>query len=596
MLQHIGSISPRYQRLILLLLCAILYGFWWSRVPLLEVDEVRYVESTREMFETHDFLIPHYRYEPRYAKPILYYWVQSAAVAAFGQNEITVRLPSALLGLLLVLMVHAFLLRLLGREIHDREHGQLAIARGAAFLGAAGLAVLPLLAPWTRLAATDITLTFFITSSLLAIVLAELEPATARRWYLLAAVAAALAFLTKGPMGIVIPGVVWLIYHVRQRSLWAEMRRVPWIGMIGIVLLINLPWYIATLFVKDGHGFLQKFFLTENAGRFATNMQGRNSFGQRFSALIIFLLGSVAVLFPLNAFLARDLVMPFNGDTSAVRDTTTARLRRFAWIWLTTVIAFIALSQTRGLNYIQGGSAAAAILFAIHLVTRFAPASSPASPRKRITALLLERIMLVFFGTVLLGGTAYLVSRESPVLDRRAWQVAFPATMSATLTTIMLAAGVIYLGILAYGWIRRSDEIIVGGVVLHWTLYLGILLLGVVPMYFTSLFGPVRDVGLYLRDIERDRPVLTYMTACPVEPENPEGLTYYARRKVDFHSSKDRNPVADVMAAVTRHREILLVTDWKGLDEMSRVTTPVVLKRFPFFIVARLTPGIRLAY
>src|SRR5262245_27821211 len=62
--------------------------------------EPRYAQSAREMAAAHDWLVPHYREDPRLNRPPLTYWLIGAAQAALGVSELSARLPSALLAVL----------------------------------------------------------------------------------------------------------------------------------------------------------------------------------------------------------------------------------------------------------------------------------------------------------------------------------------------------------------------------------------------------------------------------------------------------------------------------------------------------------------
>ncbi|HEX2949100.1 MAG TPA: glycosyltransferase family 39 protein, partial [Armatimonadota bacterium] len=258
MLERLGAISPRNQRILLILGCAVLFCVWFVRVPLIEPDETRYTEATREMVASANYIIPHYNFEHRFQKPIFYYWVQSAARIAFGPSEAAARFPSALFAIAMVFLLHGFLMRWLRRWAGKDNEQKQKVAQGTAFLGAISLAILPLIAIWTRVAVTDITLTFFITGALISLLQASLEEKRPTGWYLLAAFFCGMAFLTKGPIGIAIPGLVWLVFHIRQKTILSELRRVPWVLAILILLAINLPWYLSTLYTKDGSGFLRQ--------------------------------------------------------------------------------------------------------------------------------------------------------------------------------------------------------------------------------------------------------------------------------------------------------------------------------------------------
>src|SRR5512138_2375271 len=71
-----------------------------------EPDEPRFAEATRQMFQRGDFATPYLNGVPRFEKPILFYWTQAVSFAAFGDNEFAARLPSALAGIGIVLVVY----------------------------------------------------------------------------------------------------------------------------------------------------------------------------------------------------------------------------------------------------------------------------------------------------------------------------------------------------------------------------------------------------------------------------------------------------------------------------------------------------------
>src|SRR6059058_6026833 len=67
----------------------------WS-LPLIDRDEPRFAEASREMIERRDFIVPFFNNRERFDKPPFTYWCQAAAFAVFGQNDFAARLPSVL--------------------------------------------------------------------------------------------------------------------------------------------------------------------------------------------------------------------------------------------------------------------------------------------------------------------------------------------------------------------------------------------------------------------------------------------------------------------------------------------------------------------
>src|SRR5437660_4996292 len=93
-------------------LCLLLYLPGIAAIPPLDRDEARFVQATRQMLETGDFLRIRFQDEARNKKPAGIYWLQAVAVGAFSSPAATAiwpyRLPSLLGGTAAVLLVFAF--------------------------------------------------------------------------------------------------------------------------------------------------------------------------------------------------------------------------------------------------------------------------------------------------------------------------------------------------------------------------------------------------------------------------------------------------------------------------------------------------------
>lgn len=106
--------SHRRARLIILLIllgCAIVYMIGNASVPLWDRDEPRYAQTSRQMIQSRDWVVPRLLDQVRTAKPILIYWCQAASMSVFGDNAFAARLPSVvamlvtLIGLAIVICV-----------------------------------------------------------------------------------------------------------------------------------------------------------------------------------------------------------------------------------------------------------------------------------------------------------------------------------------------------------------------------------------------------------------------------------------------------------------------------------------------------------
>src|SRR5688500_16437555 len=94
---------------ILILLAGLLFFLGLGSMGLTDRDEGRNAEAGREMLETGNWVSPTFNYEPRFAKPVLVYWLMSLSYRWFGVDEFSARLPSALFGLALILLQYLFL-------------------------------------------------------------------------------------------------------------------------------------------------------------------------------------------------------------------------------------------------------------------------------------------------------------------------------------------------------------------------------------------------------------------------------------------------------------------------------------------------------
>ncbi|MBT5376182.1 MAG: phospholipid carrier-dependent glycosyltransferase, partial [Nitrospinaceae bacterium] len=99
---YFSKLTEKQLVLLWLLFCFIALTYKLGGVPPYHSDENFYVESSRNMVETGDYLTPVFNDKKRFAKPILYYWLVSASYKIFGVNLSSARLTSALFGSLTI--------------------------------------------------------------------------------------------------------------------------------------------------------------------------------------------------------------------------------------------------------------------------------------------------------------------------------------------------------------------------------------------------------------------------------------------------------------------------------------------------------------
>ena len=200
-----GPASTRVPPWLVALLCLMAFAFQGTR-GLWEPDEGRYSSGGIHMEQSGNWLVPTVDGErPHLTKPPLTYWALAASFAALGHNEWAARLPSALAYVGTGLFVFG-----LGRRLCPQKPWLPAVAWGLSFA--------PVIA--ANVVSTDPILVFFETAAMYAFVEAwSREGAGARRWYVLMWLSWGLAFMTKGPPGL-LPLLAMLLYlgiHDRSR-------------------------------------------------------------------------------------------------------------------------------------------------------------------------------------------------------------------------------------------------------------------------------------------------------------------------------------------------------------------------------------------
>ena len=302
-----------YPYLLLIIgVASLIMFFHLGSVPLMDPDEPVYAETAREMIQSQDYISPRIYGDFWYDKPPMYYWLVAGSFHLFGGGEFAARFPSALLGVCGVVLVY-----LAGRKLFTNR---------AAWIAALALATSIEYFYLAKAAVTDITLTFFLTGSLLAFML--------RRYYLFY-LCAALAVVTKGPIGLVFPAGIAFLYLLFTKQL-AELKQMKVISGGLLFALVALPWYLA-MYHYHGTAFTDTFLGFHNITRFTTPEHPEGRLWYYFIPVLI--LG----FFPWSAFMVQ-----------AVREAVRGaeRFPVFLVIWAAIVFGFFTISQTKLVSYI----------------------------------------------------------------------------------------------------------------------------------------------------------------------------------------------------------------------------------------------------
>jgi len=205
-------------------LLSILFNI--NRIPLIEPDEGRNAEVAREMLEQGDWVVPRYHGLPYLDKPALYFDTVTLSFALFGRSEAAARLPSVVFAL-----GTGFAMWLLGRRI---------VGGRAAAHALPVLFTAPLFVGFARIVIMDMALTFFVT---LALYFAEEGRRGQPGGFALAWAAAALAVLTKGPVGLLLP-ILGTVALAAGRGMPLRLKAFFHPAHLLLFLALLLPWVI----------------------------------------------------------------------------------------------------------------------------------------------------------------------------------------------------------------------------------------------------------------------------------------------------------------------------------------------------------------
>lgn len=327
---------------------------------LMDETEPLFAEAARQMIVRGDWLTPYFNGEPRFDKPPLVYWLMAIAYQTIGVNEWSVRLPSALAGFALTCFGF-YTLRRFGFSYGSEPDGALQQNRLwlAAYIGSALIALNPQTIGWSRIGVSDMLLSGCLGSALLAFFIAYAQPSqpTAQKhWYLICYVLLAFGVLTKGPVAIVLAGLIiggFLLYLGKLREVLREM---PLVWGCVILLTIALPWFLAVTWA-NGEAFIESFFGYHNLERF-TSVVNRH-WAPWYFYFVVVLLGFAPWSFYLPLAIAQVKVWQ---RRQWQRQPRSHHLGLFALFWLVGVFGFFTIATTKLPSYVLPLMPAAGIL------------------------------------------------------------------------------------------------------------------------------------------------------------------------------------------------------------------------------------------
>ena len=284
-------------------------------------DEGRYADISRHMFESGDWLVPRLDSLPFIHKPPMLHWLSSIAMHIFGVHVWVVRLVPVLAASLLLIGTYLFVRKYLSQKI--AELSILMMATNLLFFGSSQYVNHDLLL------ATGITLSVFC--------LVDFSLCNRKAMLFLGYFFAASAFLTKGLIGILIPGMIllpWLLYT-------RQYKRIPaFFNPFALLFLaaLTLPWlYQMQQIYPD---FLHYFFIDQQFNRFHSNQF--NNKQSWFFYLVILLVSLLPWL----------LTLRWTGLRTMLQQQRLNPVGQLLIWWLVSVVIFFSIPPSKLAGYI----------------------------------------------------------------------------------------------------------------------------------------------------------------------------------------------------------------------------------------------------
>jgi 4-amino-4-deoxy-L-arabinose transferase-like glycosyltransferase len=234
--------------------CVIFHVIGTWSLPLIDRDEPRFAEASREMIQRADYVVPYFNNQLRLDKPPLTYWAQVASYRIFGESDFSARFPSAIAAALSALVILAW-----GRRI-----GRAGLGWWAAIIFTLSLQTFV----HAKAAVADMWLVLFVTLAHWAgyELLQRLTPnsketgqasnikyQTPLLWWLAFYLSLAFGFLAKGPIAWV-PLLTAGVTIILARD-WQLARHFKFLRGILLMLVVVALWGIPALLQTHGEFF-----------------------------------------------------------------------------------------------------------------------------------------------------------------------------------------------------------------------------------------------------------------------------------------------------------------------------------------------------
>ena len=318
--------APKYVRALSWLAIAWIVVFWRLGYPsLMDPDEAHYAELTREMLRAGRWMVPLLDGQPFIDKPILFHWLQGAAMALLGETEFAVRLPSALAAIALFWTT--------------RRAGILMFGASVGEWGAIMLATIPSTFALASIGLFDMIFTALLFGALTCLLEAAAKPS--RRREVAGYALLSLAVMIKGPVALVLAGLFCVAAWAVGGELRARVAWLRWKTGLAAAAVAASPWFV-WMFAHFGDAFVQGYVLAGNLYYFTQP----DAWSGRAINHTFYLRSFAGGFFPWSAIALARLIELARRRMAAGPEET------LLWIWTAVVIGFFSLARFKLDHYI----------------------------------------------------------------------------------------------------------------------------------------------------------------------------------------------------------------------------------------------------
>nr|WP_315421485.1 phospholipid carrier-dependent glycosyltransferase [uncultured Pseudomonas sp.] len=331
---------------LLLLLAGLLFFFALGNHELQGSTEARVAGIAMAMHLDNNWVVPQLFREPFLEKPPLSLWIDAGAIRLFGGTTWAVRLASAFAGLFSVMLLYG-MLRTFGRPKTLAFSAALILATMASYWGN------------VRGVGEDSLLTLGVTTALLAFYQAmrpESERQGGNAWpWALFTVGMVIATLSKGVLGLAMPGIVIFVYLASTSLMDKRLRIGDWLkpALFTLLALIPLMIWLGFLFQRGGMQAVGEVLWTNSVGRFSGSFVEAG----HYEPIYYYIAKLPEAFLPWNILVYLGL---WHFRKSLVRN----RYRLFFSVWLVAQFTLLTFASSKRTVYLMALTPAAAVLAA----------------------------------------------------------------------------------------------------------------------------------------------------------------------------------------------------------------------------------------